>query len=428
MTGTPFTDPDTGWGFEYEAVTGSGLVLRNVSHEHYRLARDVRVVAVWISETSPEDPANPTPPKKLRLGSPALAPISAPVIVRMPAQPADFGFYRMLTGVSASYAASLGPGSDLSVRQDYEFGPYGKDPPHEPGGVLNAARHLPLLTFRHNTMGGKLIRYIRIDYRLSHALDVFDPSPKVLPAGPPSLNQAGIFRDNEDLPFPVNIRRIPPGPIINDVFAAGEKPLQYEIVGKGLVHGVPLVGSVKATWDNVHQWPKTDGPLPTTPGAFHCCHLHWRFGAVAGTPPASAYARHFVPAAGARYSGLRWTSAQGGPLIDHRLPDQSITFAITTDTDPSRAPDIDGSTHPFANRFAGLPKPVSAGANLVQWFCIEVFRPPDDNTQVWEGTVFIHGLYFGHGAEPGGLQAYLAKLSNSLLRPKPQQKWQRDAA
>jgi hypothetical protein len=188
MTGTTYVDPDTAWRFGYEAVPDSGLVLRNISHDNYRLARDMRVVAVWVSETSPEDPASPAPPRKLRLGSAGLPPIAPPAISKMPPPPADFGFYRTLTGVSASYGGSIGPGSDLIVRQDYQFAPWGKNPPHEPSGNLDAARHLPLVTFRHITTGGKQIRYIRIDYRLNHALDVFDPSPKALPTGPPTLN------------------------------------------------------------------------------------------------------------------------------------------------------------------------------------------------------------------------------------------------
>jgi hypothetical protein len=421
MTGTVYTDPDTGWAFEYEGVPDFGLVLRNVSHSLYRLARDIRVVAVWVAETSPEDSSKPGVPRKLRLGSAALPLIQAPATSKMPPAHPDFGFYRMLTGVSASFGGSVGPGSGLIVRQEYQFGPYGMNPPHEPGGVLPATRFLPLVTFRHTTTGGEPVRYMRIDYRLNHVLDVFDPNPKILPAGPPSFNQAGVFRDNEGLPSPV------PPPGIKEVFAAGEKPLQYEIVGNGLVHGRPFVGSSKATWDNVHQWPKTSGDLPSTPGAFHCCHLHWRFGSIAGAPP-NLYTGRFVPAAGPKFQGLHWTNSLGGPMIDHRLPDQSITFAITTDADPAQAPDYDGSTNPFSDRFKGLPASVSAGANLVQWFCIELFRDPKDTEQVWEGTAFIHGYYFAHNAEPGGLQVWLAGLRDPLLNPKPTQTWKRGAA
>lgn len=428
MTPSTYIDPDTAWRFDYEAVPGSGLVLSNISHGFYRLARDMRVVAVWVAETAPGDPANPVPPRKLRLGSASLPLQTSPVIVKMPPLPADFGFYRMLTGISATYEGALDQGSTLNVRQDFEFAPYGKDPPHEPGGVLNAARHLPLLTFRHTATDGKPIRYLRIDYRLNHALDVFDPSPTVLPAGPPSINQAGVFRDSESLPFPIQGGYFGPRTAqIQDIFQAAEKPLQYEIVGKALVHGVPMIGQSESTWDNIHQWPETGGVLPSTPGAFHCCHTHWRWGAVSGAP-LNWYRKHFVPGAGAQFQGLHWTSSRGGPLLDHRLPDQSITFAVTTDSDPSRAPDFDGSTHPFADRFTGLPAPISAGANLVQWFCIEIFRDPTDSAQVWEGTVFIHGLYFGHSAEPGGLQAFLAFLTAPLLNPKPTQTWQRGAA
>ena len=54
-----------------------------------------------------------------------------------------------------------------------------------------------------------------------------------------------------------------------------------------------------------------------------------------------------------------------------------------------------------------------------------ISRFPDDTAPTWEGTVFIHGLYFGHGAEPFSLTASAAALDQPLLKPKPTQAWER---
>jgi len=435
MAPTTYTDPDTAWRFDYESVPNFGLVLGNVSHSNYRLAQDVRVSSIWVSTQSPEAPGAP-PPLKLHLASLPLVELAAPTISKSPPPSADFGFYRMLTAASAKYGGALADGSFLTLWQDFQFGPWGMNPPHEPGGVLNAARAIPLLSFEHTAKSGQQLRYIRFDYRINYALDVFTVSPSQIPTGSATLNQAGIFRDNEGLPTP-GIISLPPTPLtppvipappqIQDVFAAGEKPLQYEVLAKGLVHGDPMVGSSPATWDNVHQWPVSQGPLPSTPGAFHCCHTHWRWGAVSGATP-NFFTKQLLKAGGQpQFKGLRWSSARGGPLIDHRVSNQSISLAITTDTGGMRAAGADSSLAPFSAEFTGTPQATDAGANLIQWFCIEVFKDPEDNSDPWVGSVFIHGLYFAHSAEPASLQTALAGLRNPVLKPKPTDTWQRAA-
>jgi hypothetical protein len=434
VAATAYIDPDTAWRFEYEGVANFGVVLTNLAHENYRLGQDIRLSALWIGWQSPEDPSAP-PPEKLRLASSPLVELAAPAVNKSPPLPPDFGFYRMLTSVSAKYGGALRDGSYLTIWEDFEFAPWGMNPPHEPGGVLNAARLIPLLSFEHTTKtGGKPLRYLRFDYRLNHALDVFDPSPRVLPAGPPALNQAGVFRDNEVIagpgvvvtPFP-QLPVVPTPPRLVDVFAAGEKPLQYELLGKALVHGKPFVGTSPATWDNVHQWPLSNAPLPSTPGAFHCCHTHWRWGAVAGALP-NFFTKNLLKAGGQpQFKGLRWSSSQGGPLLDSRLPDQSITLAVTNDVGPARAASADSSVAPFSSQFTGTPQPISAGANLIQWFCIEVFRDAQDTADTWRGSVFVHGLYFAHSTEPTSLQSVLINLRDPLQNPKPTQTWQRAA-
>jgi hypothetical protein len=439
----------SGWRFDYQVVPGSGLVLRKVSNANYRLARDMRVIAVWIGAGDPSDPT--TQPQKLRLGdqiTPANGDQDNPTtIIQVPPLPADFNYYRTLFGVSATFATPvpvLGPGSDvIAITQDYQFAPYGIDPPHEPGGVLTAARLLPLVSFKCDATGPATnhIRYVRIDYRLNHTLDVYTPTPHLQDgpsAAPLTANQAGIFRDSETFPVPVipYMGLIGPSwrtPKINDVFEAAEKPLQYEIVGPGLVRGKSLVGGTPATWDNIHQWPVSpSGDLPSTPGAFHAAHMHWRWGAVSGDASSWAAYAQMIPAAGPTFRGFNWTPGLGGPLVDRRIPVQTFTFAITADRDPAQDPDLDVSTQSFRDYFLNKntpkdPKNVSAGADLIQWLSIEVFRDPQDMASSWEGTVLIHGLYFAHGLPPtkAAAQAAVGDLKKSLLKPTPNPVWER---
>lgn len=161
--------------------------------------------------------------------------------------------------------------------------------------------------------------------------------------------------------------------------------------------------------------------LPDTPGAFDACHTHWRWGAVSGDPGSWAAQIPLapIPAAGPQFQGYGWSTARGGPLVDHRVHDQSITFAITG----HRAnPGADVSTPVFADLFTGNPKDISAGDDLVQWFSIELFRNQDNLQSPWEGTVFIHGLYFAYSQEPPWVaaRAAYAGLTAPLHNPREQ--------
>lgn len=275
------------------------------------------------------------------------------------------------------------------------------------------------------------VQYIRIDYRMNYALETFDPHP-----GPPKAdhtadtpNQAGVFRDKEGPPpvaGGVTLIPVPPGvpvpkrPQIDAIFTAGEKPLSYEIVGRGLEHGNAYSpAGAPWSWDNIHQWPSARS-LPDTPGAFDACHTHWRWGAVSGDPTswAARVPAAPIPQAGPQFRGYGWTTARGGPLIDHRVHDQSITFAITGHR-PN--PDDDVSTSNFADLFTGNPKDISAGDDLVQWISIELFRA-DPLQSPWEGTVFIHGIYFAHSQEPAWVaaRAAFAHLTDPLHNPPEQ--------
>jgi hypothetical protein len=445
------------WDFDYGVPPNEGLVLQNVSHATYFFARDIRIAGIWIGYHAPgaaQDELEFLKPFKLNsaeLGGIGLEELTPGENI---SPPPDFPYYRPVQGVKAEFKTSnpiFGSGSELlRVTQEYLFTTYGLDPPHEPGAVLNAARMFPLFKFTITGDSGSVSRpatYLRVDYRFNLTLDAFRFGFGIAQQfmfADRTHNQAGIFRDNEDTPFPLQLTwstsRATLGfrlADISDVFAAAEKPLQYEICTLGLQHGDSNYAGKPATWDNIHQWPAPyPGGLPSTPGAFHSAHLHWRWGAVAGNPP--DLTRGFiVPAAGqGQFKGLGWTSTKGGPLLDRRAPDQNYRFAITKNFNSDLSNEI-LSAPKFEDLFIAQRGTVpdsfdKDGNDLVIWLSIEVFRDRRKLAQPWEGALFVHGMYFAHNPEPGvstqaGAQAAAGGLRERLLKPKPDRQWKRFA-
>ena len=441
---TEYLDP-FGWYLQYELGT-SGLKLYNIRHANYRLANDVRIAGIWVGSDDPNDPAKPKDALlvSLKLGESNLpnATFVPPPGPGFQSPPVPFDKYRPLFTLNASFKTKdpvLGPNTDsefLEIIQDYQFGSYGMNPPHEPGAVLQAARFFPLLKFNISGAGKNKVKYLRVDFRFNINLDNlgFDPNVRAQKQrsgqddrGP---NQGGIFRDRETIPFPLQLPLRPPD--LGDVYAAAEKPLQYEIVTRGLTRGQPADAGQPDTWDNYHQWgspyPGLGGSsLPTTPGAFHCAHLHWRWGKASGDPSEKGI---ILKAAGEpQFRGPGWTGHPGGPLLDGRVPDQSIRFAVTKNFNHDLESEI-LSTQKFEDLFISkraVPDSVKSGADLVLWYSVEVFRDMKQLQQPWEGALFIHGLYFAHDPEPKSFISMASNLSAELLKPAPAQKWQRYA-
>src|SRR5690349_11894940 len=266
----------------------------------------MRVVAVWVypADTDKHEPMS------LYLGAEDFPELPSADSTHLRWNnlnaPAPFDVYTKQgmegpAGVQAKYKTKskvFGDDTDkdddhLLVEQSFIFAKYGKDPAHEPGGVLEAARALPLVKFSY---GGKRVKSIRIDYRLEISLDLFlyrdsatlDPLldmgvlKEVLKNIPreeikkrliqqlkdkrPML--AGVFRDTE---------QFPKLPTTGGFFDAYEKPVLWEIVGYGLKKGIPgdkvttkkeaprvhegpmrvtsvVVNDDQSTWDNIHMW------------------------------------------------------------------------------------------------------------------------------------------------------------------------------
>jgi hypothetical protein len=429
----PLLFDEKGWYLKYlMPKEGGGLVLQEVMHDGYYLAKDIRVVRIWVGT---EDPGKSQRGelKDYVLGSQEFPCLADPMILPAPKAPTEFPFYKPVAGIECRFEtaeAVFGKGTEkLKVTQQYLFTAYGKDPPHEPGHVLDAARLFPRLCFDYlpgkSEEKAKTPKYLRVDYRIHLSVDKFLDQKKNLTRVD---NQAGIFRDNEHLPgavfdfaSPILFR----GPHLEEVFAAAEKPLQYEVIGPGLIYGQSEDPNnhKEITWDNIHWWASQEkGELPSTPGAFHAAHIHWRWAAVSGEP--GVLEKKILPG-GEQFKGLNWTKNRGGPLLDPRIPVQSIRFAIAKDS-PKRTAQANPSNKIFDQIFVGEdPAEVDKGTDLVLWISIDIFRDNRMLKKPWEGALFVHGLYFAHDPEPTIGLATLIEGRKPLLKPKPKRKWVR---
>src|SRR5262249_17986670 len=147
MSPTPASDAYSGWSFDEKRVPGGGVVLGRVRHRGFLFARDIRVVSIWVADHHPTEDSRT--PRQYRLGTselpedpPAQLPQAPPSRLIAPFTP--------ILRRSASYTTTggvLGSGSrKLRIVQHYLFTPYGKEPPHEPAGILEAARLYPLVS------------------------------------------------------------------------------------------------------------------------------------------------------------------------------------------------------------------------------------------------------------------------------------------
>ncbi|MEI7997137.1 MAG: hypothetical protein WCH01_19775, partial [Methylococcaceae bacterium] len=188
-------------------------------------------------------------------------------------------------------------------------------------------------------------------------------------------------------------------------FYATEKPVNLEVNAPGLIRGaskgrLPNAKDDIVCWDNIHWWgaDAPGRPMISTPGAFHAAHIHWRWGEILKSwlARASASWRRFQP---------------GNPLLDPRIPLQTLLIAITKfrrSQDPEHASLADLSKEQWDALFhnkSNYPQPekIQDGGDLVLWYSSEVHPnlpyqmplplPP-------AGTVFIHGVFFAHDREP----------------------------
>jgi hypothetical protein len=173
-------------------------------------------------------------------------------------------------------------------------------------------------------------------------------------------------------------------------------------------------------WDNLHWWGADAPGMPmiSAPGAFHAAHCHWRWG-------------ELLDALVTRLAASAWRRFQPGqPLLDPKIPLQTILVAVTRyrhDFDPKHAPLSSLSKESWEDLFyskKGIPAPnvIKDGADLVLWYSAEVHRKK--NQPLAQGTVFLHGIFFPHNVEPGGM---LQKISPfSPVGSRDPEYWPRD--
>lgn len=300
------------------------------------------------------------------------------------------------------------------------FSAYGNSPPHEPSGVLHAARMHPLIQFEliaPNTIDKSKpyirLRDIRFDYRIHLSLDavLWEEKPAI------RANNAGLFRDSNDDWVATNLargagstlRRLSMSEGVSRVaFPAVEKPLVLEVVSTALLRSNSFTEDFDFSWDNAHWWGAR-GPgkdMISSPGAFHAAHLHWHWGKAAGT-------RIFGDPGNPRFRsrvGDSW-----GPLVDPAIWRQTVRIAVIKNEprlDPARGAAASSlSRQDWSSLFTSLresPAEIYAGDDLVLWYSITVhgeFSPLGGYPKFLAkpgGTLFIHGLYFAHEAEREG--------------------------
>ena len=479
-------DSSTGWDCDiFTDDSGTkpppgGLLVKYLVHQYHNLMREVRVIGIWLDIETLDSAGTVTGTKHefftLDEANFTVGPIEIlrPVRVTMgtPAQGQStfgylngsddclqFGTYftdgKNPVGVGVRAIFDSKPSlfsawqncelSALKLTQTFLFTRYAMSPPHEPGGILSAARFHPITKYEwtanatiDRSKPHHRVKSLRVDYRLSYFID-----GALNPRGV-QFTQAGIFADREAAPFigwaPFGL--ISASATSRTLFEAAEKPVLLEIVAPGFVKGLPSgttpAGVDYRCWDNIHCWGSRGigNPLISTPGAFHAAHLHWRWGAVTGLAPhgsLSVFRPGPLPPRSAAVPTARQL-AEFTLLVDPAAWIQSMEFALAADDRALQpwlgVPLSTLSTWEFRQLFTSIrgPRPIdiSSGIDLVLWMAITVHRelvvptvlqlpgggihqgsPNMPKVLVRHftkpiGRIFIHGVFFAHEAEIKG--------------------------
>jgi len=413
-----------GWRSSYfvnsdGSLPPGGIVLQKTRHESYNLANDIRVIKIWLDEGLSTE-------SSVTLGTDDFEPAKpVSILTKADKPPFPFGEYKPKHCIKAVFE-SINPvipgGSKLKIVQTYILTEYSSNPAHEPSGSLSATRLFPLIQFSFpdenaNTPTKSRVKTIRVDYRFDFNLDVFlhgatieesfkksprgngkYPTPLELAAIKKQPQQAGVFRDSD------TARPILEGIFPEDVvFKSAEKPLVSEIISEGLDEGLNKTKNI-FRWDNIHWWGGYKAAhIPSTPGAFHAIHLHWRWGLSLQEKPFRIFGQKLD--SDPEFSGqpqFKGTSI-GGPLLDSSISKQTIQFAIVkNELLPQDI--LQHSTAPFAKIFklnkGNIPVDIKDGSDLVLYLSCTAKRQND--SRKFTGTFFIHGLFFAHDKEIKG--------------------------
>jgi hypothetical protein len=453
-------DKLTGWTFETPTDSSGkppagGLIMRQMRHQGHNFARDIRMIGLWIEVEHVDDSGivTTTDNPVLRILDPAfgftpsvIQKLEPTPIVNHPGWKEKFEWLKDFDdalnfsdyvqdpqgtysgyGVKVTYDApdlmsKLGHDdcehSGLSIDQVSLFSRYSDQPPHEPFGLVAAARCHPLVRyeFKKNTAvdtskAHSRIASIRFDFRLHLYLDSDYQTTNAPQNRTGTKNQAGLFTDH-DSPG-VHLR------ITTFSFSMAEKPVVLEVSAPGLVMGYHSSGGLALgkldplydidCWDNLHWWGlrATKDTYISAPGAFHAGHMHWRWGNVLGlasgelapyTASLVDTGQHFNP---------------GTPLVDPAIPLQTLRLAVTQNKgrftlDKNRLVDLTAMDWEslFETNNSPPPQYIEDGDDIVLWYSTRVHTRLHTRLlgnlplpSALSGTVFLHGLFFPHDPE-----------------------------
>jgi hypothetical protein len=485
-----FNDHETGWAFTCQVqdndpnrTVEGGLVLNNVTHQGHRFADEIRVIGFWLEWEE----------KRYAQGTQIAEPILESRVLKSKfytlssdyfdiseiqvLRPAEsktspwglewetfrksdsalgFGHFPFYFGLEVKYTSKADifdgiPNFDkkgLEIRQTHMFSKYSSMPPHEPTGGLTAARLHPMMTLEwinsqllgQHDVRKSILKSLRFDYLFRPNLDGhYDLSVNRTLAR--LGNHAGIFKDEEKPNFIRALEAVNQGirPASGVVFSAVEKPIVLEICAKGLLNGTHKFlfdGKSVLGWDNIHIWGARQGVYPTSPGSFHCLHLHWRWGpAVSGAKfgqepqfNIGGFAKVWEANGLSKIGKI----GNGIALVDPYVWNQTIFFAIvkngrgTSGALPQTVGEFISLTDEkfekqfIKNKSEGpaiiSDNPVAHGEELLLWFSIKVSREKiiesiitnDDGEHTitskneissMNGAIFVHGIFFPHEAE-----------------------------
>lgn len=468
----------TGWAFTGSVDAKVGFHLKDITHDGFAFADSIRVERIAVAGFGDNDPRRSRDDIANHhvFGLGDCTEVHPPALVELgPGTRDPLGYYAPRLKAVAKYEL---PNLVYETDQKFEaelaflFTAYGKDPSHEPGGIVSAARLYPTFTF---TIPDVTHRTQKRSYRSATAVQVlFRINLRLDDRG--TGNQCGVFTDLEDIGALGGLESAgatggKPGSF---TFLKAEKPVAFDIVGRGVHHGAMAGwGGTIQGWDNIHQYshPATPGgkredglgDQPLTPGLPYGAHTHWRWGATAATGAVG------VPG-GKQFGGPQ---GPGTPLIDDRIRDQTLDFAIV---------DLDGwfggeeatflkriDQNPVAFLFRDfsdvwrdvhpLPDSPLPSGNLVIWMSITSWGPgwnlpspgyreffpgsgvsPKDFPKVehrvrhvlpsWGGTMFPQGIFFAHMPDKyfegrGKLRAIPGVDKAQYLPGVPKRTWRR---
>lgn len=335
---------------------------------------------------------------------------------------------------------------EIWISPRYLFSRYGLNPMHEPGGVLNAARCHPTIQFEmrpdssvDHTRDYYRIASIRFDWRIHLYIDRWYTAPGALPQ---LGNQAGLFRDYEYVFYPTAAF----SRNAHVAFQNVEKPLVYEVATQGIEQGLVALdarttpsppSSPHSGWDNMHWWGArgAGNPIISAPGAFHAAHVHWRWGGAGATFTRRTHTQFDSSGVPTAVNSHPWGGTSTRVLVDPMIWIQTIKIAVAKNDaalDPGRGAQLQNlMTEDWQTLFTSLRATPDAltsgnGDDIVFWYSSEVFMRttlPGLVTGMWPftsqgspitytlparsngsfgGSVFMHGIFFGHNAEAGG--------------------------